>query len=382
MLGALAVPVPSTTRPTRDDPRARLGARHRRGPPRLRAPDPVRGDERRPRSEGSLGTETVARMLGLRVNHRADRTARASSRSRRPAPRPPTRSPACSRSSPPRSTPCAAPPRRSPSCARSVAASGPRRALRFVGSPYVWAGTSSGRSSSAAGSARRLRLLRLRLARVQARALRGRARARDGAPEADDLCDERRGPALRPGRSRGTPAGRRRLLRLARHALEARRGRPHGHLPRERLDGALVRPRDDPRPHERLVRDPLRVGSGRSSRPASRTSPPQAGFSRRFASSSADPSTCSRSCLIRASRALLQARNSSGVHFFVLAPMMTSTSSRQMPISSSIDSGCHHARRARRPERPVSCIASRRLRARRENARPRPRSAASRRPEH
>ena len=92
----------------------------------------------------SLGTETVARLLGLRVNHPRGQDQRELQLSQ-----PATRAEAAYSLarvlvlSPPRSTPCAVRPRRSPSrCSTHGSNRSLRRALRFVGSPYVWAGTS------------------------------------------------------------------------------------------------------------------------------------------------------------------------------------------------------------------------------------------------
>ena len=75
------------------------------------------------------------------------------------------------------------------------------RALRFVGYPYVFAGTSEKPqtiwSASAPGNqlarARRLRLLRARVAGVQAAAVRRRTLPRRRPQRPDDVRDERRG---------------------------------------------------------------------------------------------------------------------------------------------------------------------------------------------
>ena len=71
-------------------------------------------------------------------------------------------------------------------------------AIHYVGYPYVWGGT-----SPASG----LRLLGLRLARRQADAVCRRGRPRERAPRPDDLPDERRGAArqARCRRRRSSP---------------------------------------------------------------------------------------------------------------------------------------------------------------------------------
>ena len=143
-----------------------------------------------------------------------------------------------------------------------------QRALRFVGSPYVFAGVSErpqqlfgktlpGGFDCSGLAWRVFKLEPLAGAPELATVLKGRT----------SLRDERRGRALRPHRPRRPPARRPRLLRHPRDEVEARRGRAHGHLRRERLDGALVRPRNDAAADDGLVRDALRVGpapAGRS----------------------------------------------------------------------------------------------------------------------
>ena len=58
-----------------------------------------------------------------------------------------------------------------------------RRAISFVGYPYIWGGTSELRAGAARiARAGRLRLLRVHLAGLQARAVRRRVRARNRAP--------------------------------------------------------------------------------------------------------------------------------------------------------------------------------------------------------
>ena len=70
--------------------------------------------------------------------------------------------------------------------------------------------------------ARRLRLLRLRLARLQAAELRRRRRPRLGHPGADDVPDERRGAQVAADLVREAPAGRRHLLRRERAEVDGR----------------------------------------------------------------------------------------------------------------------------------------------------------------
>ncbi len=78
----------------------------------------------------------------------------------------------------------------------------------------------------------RLRLLGIRLARLQGRAVRGRGHPPGHAPGSDDLRDERRGSGHETHPCREASAGRRPLLRSERPEVEARAGRPHGHLSR------------------------------------------------------------------------------------------------------------------------------------------------------
>ncbi len=87
-----------------------------------------------------------------------------------------------------------------------------------------------------------LRLLRPRLAHVQARLLPGRARSHDRVRRPDGGGDGRRGLAKQANRGEEARAGRRALLREG-AALEARADRPHRDLPRERLDHRVVRAR-------------------------------------------------------------------------------------------------------------------------------------------
>ncbi len=145
-----------------------------------------------------------------------------------------------------------------------------RRALRLVGSPYVWAGTSErpqplfGRTLpggfDCSGFVWRVYKLE---------PFAGAPALSASAQGKDDLRHERRGSALSAHHSLEPPTRRRRLLRRERHALEAERGRAHGHLRRLGLDGALVRPRHDAHADDGLVRDALRLGPppARRSRP-------------------------------------------------------------------------------------------------------------------
>ena len=66
----------------------------------------------------------------------------------------------------------------------------------FIGYPYVWGGESeleSAQTPLGVAGSRRLRLLRLRLARLQAGAVRRRRHTQRRAPRPHDICDERRG---------------------------------------------------------------------------------------------------------------------------------------------------------------------------------------------
>ena len=135
------------------------------------------------------------------------------------------------------------------------------RALRFVGSPYVWAGTSErpqvllGRKQPGGFDCSGF------VWRVYKLESFGGSEALGAVLEGtDDVRHERRGSAIGAHPVGEPPAGRSRLLRLARQGVEAGRGRAHGDLRRERLDGPLVRPRYDAHADDRLVRDALRVG--------------------------------------------------------------------------------------------------------------------------
>ena len=99
-------------------------------------------------------------------------------------------------------------------------------ALSFVGYPYIWGGTSELPQDPVRhrqAGARRLRLLRLRLARLQAAGVHRRRDPRQHAEGPHDLRDERRGTPAEADRDREAPARRPPLLRLGRPESEARR---------------------------------------------------------------------------------------------------------------------------------------------------------------
>jgi len=134
-------------------------------------------------------------------------------------------------------------------------------AVHYVGYPYVWGGTSpTAQTLFGVHSVGGFDCLGLRVARLQADALRRRVAARERAAGPDDVPDERRGPEerTRPG---GEAAARRRdVLRRARPHLEAERDRPCGALPRERLVHPVERPGRHAAALRRLVCEELRVG--------------------------------------------------------------------------------------------------------------------------
>ena len=137
------------------------------------------------------GTETVARLLGLRFNHpAAERHARARPERAGDARRGRVLARPCARA------------RRAGSRTRSGRRARNfvlpeltgsqrdvlRRAVSFVGYPYVWGGTSElPQQPLRQAGAGRLRLLRLHLARLQARAVRRRLRARHRPPRPYDV---------------------------------------------------------------------------------------------------------------------------------------------------------------------------------------------------
>ena len=153
----------------------RRGARALATPPRLFA---QAAQGRRPRAPPSrFGTEVVARLLGLRTNHPAAHDdARAAARATRPrAPRPPTRSRGSCASAARRCSGSQDARRRRSSLPAldALAEADPRRPPSASSAiPYVWGGTSeSAETPFGVPGPRRLRLLRLRLARLQAPAV-------------------------------------------------------------------------------------------------------------------------------------------------------------------------------------------------------------------
>ena len=97
-------------------------------------------------------------------------------------------------------------------------------AVRFIGYPYVWGGESEFTQHAVAVRAagtRRLRLLGIRLARLQGRAVRRRRHARGHAQGPHDVCDERRGSCRETNHLRQAPARRRHLLRSERPKSKA-----------------------------------------------------------------------------------------------------------------------------------------------------------------
>src|SRR5512133_3260644 len=121
--------------------------------------------------------------------------------------------------------------------------------------------------ASRAAGARRLRLLRVRLARLQAAGVSERGQARRRAQGPDDVCHERRGAGREADRAGQAPARRRDLLRRRRAEVEAGAGGPHGPLPGQRVVHPLIRLRRRGRTAERLVRQAVRLGppaAGRS----------------------------------------------------------------------------------------------------------------------
>ena len=145
VLASLGVTCRPRSRPRSDDPRARPATRHRRRASPGRARDPTRRGRR-----GRACAEAVARHGDGRAHARPAREPPPGpGEARAPARQPATRAEAAyslarvltltAR----RSTPCARRQRRS-RCPRSTPWQQAvlRRGLRFVGSPYVWAGTS------------------------------------------------------------------------------------------------------------------------------------------------------------------------------------------------------------------------------------------------
>ena len=174
------------TRRRRDDRGARRRARRRARPAPGRAPARRRRTRRRARPAPRFGTEVVARLLGLRTDLPSPTTARSCSPpSRRREPTPPSPPPASSRSarrSRRRPGPGADPGRRGRRSRRRRLRPLDRPDLRRPGAHAAAAGSAPhcrvadrlpvrlGRRGREGGA--RLRLLRPRLARVQARVLR------------------------------------------------------------------------------------------------------------------------------------------------------------------------------------------------------------------
>jgi hypothetical protein len=144
-----------------------------------------------------------------------------------------------------------------------------RTAVSFVGYPYVWGGEDE-------RTERGFDCFRVRLARVQAHAVRRRAWSRRDAPQPNDLPDERRGAEGAPRSVRGAPARRCPLLR-PRDAVEAEPDRPCRDLPRQRLVRPFVGPRCRPRAARRLVPDGLCVGPSTAGRRRARVKRRQTG---------------------------------------------------------------------------------------------------------
>ena len=210
--------------------------------------------------KAGAGTETVARLLGLRFNHPAAEDAlelglndpatraeaayslaRAARALRLGAGADPVGDRAARPARADRVQRQAAPP------SRLV-----RRLAVRLGRHLRGAAAALGRQAGA----RRLRLLRLRLARLQARAVRGRLRARDRAPRPHDLRDVGRGAAGAADQEAREPAARRPDLPGRKGAeVEARPGRPRRHLPRRRLVRPLVRNGTTLHPFEGWYRD-------------------------------------------------------------------------------------------------------------------------------
>ena len=213
----------------RRDGDRRPPARAPRQSPRRRGCARARPQRRRDAGGGRLLTRTRARALWLRAgaDPGGDRTAR-----------------------PPRA-------------GRDAAATAPpggladRLAVR-LGRHVGVAAAALGRKAAPG----RLRLLRPRLARLQAGAVRGCLRARDGAPRPHHLRDVGRGAAGPADQEDREPAARRRHLPGREGAgVEARAGRPRWHLPRRRLVHPLVRKRHHPPPPRRVVPRPVRLGA-------------------------------------------------------------------------------------------------------------------------
>ena len=144
-------------------------------------------------------------------------------------------------------------------------------AVRFVGFPYVWGGTSE-RSEAPFGVKARggfdcsgfvWRVYKLQSYPGGA-ALNATIKGRTTYQMSGEV------PRVEADRVREAAARRRRLLRLRGAALEARAGRPHGDLPRRGLDRPLLGRRRRGHAADRLVPPDVSPGAaGRSPKPAS-----------------------------------------------------------------------------------------------------------------
>ena len=227
---------------------------------------------------GMLGTETVARLLGLRINH----PQASEALERRPS-EPASRAEAAFSLArvltldPTRLQTVVNIPQSFllPSLTewqRQILA----RALRLVGYPYVFAGTSE----------RRVQRLWSSAGQVDApggfdcSGFVWRVYKLDPFVDAPWLSDVLKGrttyemsgevPRVGPDPTRRGRGGRRRVLRIARHEVDARPGRAHGDRARQRLVRALLGQRGDVAAARGLVRDELRLGAPAAGRSRAR----------------------------------------------------------------------------------------------------------------